>query len=76
MLNKVIAVLLDKLKAKNPILFVVVASILGGVYYVLSGLETQIGLPGWLSTAIPYLKGLVALLGLGLNAPTYAYTRK
>jgi hypothetical protein len=76
LLNKIIAGVLDKLKAKNPVLYLVIGAILFGVYSVLTTLETQMGLPGWLSSAIPTLKVVVTLLGFGLNASTYEYSKK
>jgi len=76
LLNKVIAGILDKLKAKNPVLFLVVGAILYALYMGLTTLETQMGLPGWLTSAIPTLKVVVTLLGFGLNAGTYQYQEK
>jgi ABC-type uncharacterized transport system permease subunit len=75
MIDKIIARVLNMLKAKNPTLFMLCVAILGGLYYVLTSLETSIGLPGWLSMAIPYLKTLVVITGVGLNSSTAPFVK-
>lgn len=76
MINRLLGLLLDKLKVANPTMFLVVTAVLLAAYNGLTYLETSLGLPGWLSSALPYLKGFLAVLGIGLNSATYEFTKR
>jgi hypothetical protein len=70
MFNQIFASLLDKLKVKNPTLFLWVTTILILLYTGLDYVSGQTDLPNWLVVVVPYLKGVLVALGFGLNSST------
>jgi hypothetical protein len=75
-MNNVIAWLLDLLKAKNPTVFMVVVTILVSLFAGLTYLETATTLPVWAVSVIPFLKMVIAAIGVGLNSSTKEFRAK